>query len=122
MSQGFARIRVFVVAVFLACLSVVAVGQSATNEPVKRSLRASEVMAIQAGGALAENIAHDITTRGINFHPDENFLALMTKAGADARVLTALKTATVSGDAAKPDMEFSWETEHGRDSDERQKV
>ena len=108
MSKGCARIRVLIVAALLACLSIASAQQTATNDDaVKRPLRASEVMAIQAGGALAENIAHDIAARGINFHPDEEFLALMTKAGADARVITALKAAKVSGDAAvKPDMEL----------------
>jgi len=107
MSKGCARIRVFVVAFLIVSLSVASAQEKATNEVAKRPLRASEVMSIQAGGALAENIAHDIATRGINFHPDEEFLGLMTKAGADLRVITALKAAKVSGDAAvKPDMEL----------------
>jgi tetratricopeptide (TPR) repeat protein len=72
-----------------------------------RLLRASEVMAIQAGGALPENIVHDIATRGLNFHPDDEFLGLMTKAGADAGVIGALKAARVNEEGApKPDVEL----------------
>jgi len=72
-----------------------------------KSLRASEVLALEAGGALQENIAHDIASRGLNFHPTGEFLALMKKAGADASVLEALNTAKV--DAAgevKPDQQL----------------
>jgi len=80
---------------------------NAAGQNSQRQLRASEVMAIQAGGALPENVAHDIAARGLNFHPDEAFLALMKKAGADAGVITALKNARVDEhDSVKPDMEL----------------
>jgi tetratricopeptide (TPR) repeat protein len=80
---------------------------TAAAQSSRRPLRASEVMAIEAGGALQENIAHDISTRGLNFHPDDVFLGLMKKAGADGGVIGALKTAKVSDqDAVKPDMEL----------------
>lgn len=72
-----------------------------------KPLRASVVLALQAGGALPANVAYDIGTRGLNFHPDGDFLALMTKMGADASVIAAIKSAKVSDDgAAKPDMEL----------------
>ncbi len=72
-----------------------------------RPLRASEVMALEAGGALQANIAHDVAGRGLNFHPTDEVLSLMKKAGADASVLEALKAAKVdaSGDV-KPDQQF----------------
>jgi hypothetical protein len=76
---------------FLSLFTYSALAQMAT-----KPLRASEVMALEAGGALAANIAHDIAVRGINFHPDGDFIALMTKAGADASVIAALKTAKVT--------------------------
>ena len=64
-------------------------------------------MAIQAGGALPANVAHDIATRGLDFHPDNEFLALMTKAGADSALIAPLKAAKVNDEgAAKPDMEL----------------
>ncbi len=82
-------------------LSSRAVAQTAT-----KALRASEVMALEAGGALEANIVHDIAVRGINFHPDGDFLALMTKAGADAGVIAALKTAHVTEGPAAPDKQL----------------
>lgn len=77
-----------------------------TVEPkASRSLRASQVMALQAGGALPANMAYDITTRGLNFHPEGDFIELMTRAGADASLISVLKSAKVTDDGAvKPDM------------------
>lgn len=70
-------------------------------------LRASEVMAVQAGGALQANISYDISTRGLNFRPTDEFLALMKNAGADETVLKALKTAKLNASAeSKPDLEL----------------
>jgi len=111
MSKFLARIRVSCPVKFMCLLcftlSLSGVGQSAPAGDPHRPLRASEVMAIQAGGALPANIAHDISTRGINFHPDEEFLALMTKAGADAGVIAALKAAKAGSEpVSKPDMEL----------------
>ena len=71
-----------------------------------KPLRASEVMALEAGGALQANIAHDVAVRGINFHPDGDFLALMTKAGADAGVVAALKGAKVTEGPAPQDKQL----------------
>lgn len=76
-------------------------------QTVPRPLRASEVMAVQAGGALEANIAHDITARGLNFHPTDDFLLLMKKAGADESVLKALQSAKLDASAdSKPDLEL----------------
>jgi len=63
-------------------------------------------MALEAGGALQENVVHHVTARGINFRPDDDSLALLKKTGAGATVLAALKTAKVSADDAKPDKEL----------------
>lgn len=82
-----------------------AVNPSTQSGP--KPLRASVVMALQAGGALPANIAYDIGTRGLNFQPDGDFLALMTKTAADASVIAALKSAKVNDEgAAKPDMDL----------------
>lgn len=79
----------------------------ATAAAAPRALRASEVMALEAGAALEANIAFDITKRGLNFHPDGDFLSLMKKAGAETVVIAALNAAKVSGDGAvNPDMEL----------------
>lgn len=89
--------------ILLIFSSITVVAQTSAPRP----LRASEVMAIQAGGALPENIAHDIATRGLNFHPDDEFLGLMNKAGADATVIGALKAAKVNDEGApKPDVDL----------------
>lgn len=71
-----------------------------------KPLRASEVMALEAGGALQANIAHDIAVRGLSFHPDSDFLTLMTKAGADAGVISALKAAKVTEGTPQPDKQL----------------
>ena len=105
-----ARVRVCIA--FLASLTFIfgsgAVAQTAAGgQLAPRPLRASEVMAIQAGGALPENISHDVATRGLNFHPNAEFLALMSKAGADITVIAALKAAKVSADSAPaPDLDL----------------
>ena len=76
-------------------------------QPAPRPLRASEVMAVQAGGALEANIAHDINARGLKFHPTDEFLLLMKKAGADETVLKALKNAKLDASAeSKPELEL----------------
>jgi tetratricopeptide (TPR) repeat protein len=83
---------------------VIFVSFNMAAQTAPRPLRASEVMALEAGGALQENIAHDIATRGLNFQPNEDFVALLKKAGADASVLDALKSAQVSASGeAQPD-------------------
>jgi tetratricopeptide (TPR) repeat protein len=72
-----------------------------------RPLRASEVMALEAGGALPANMVYDITARGLAFRPQADFMALMTKAGADTSVIEALKATNVNDQgAAKPEMEL----------------
>jgi len=80
-------------------------GAAAQDSP--KPLRASEVLALQAGGALPANLTHDIGARGLSFHPDSEFLTQMKKAGARAMVLAALNSATATADGdAKPDKEL----------------
>ncbi|HLV86971.1 MAG TPA: tetratricopeptide repeat protein [Candidatus Sulfotelmatobacter sp.] len=77
---------------------------SAIAQTAPHPLRASEVMALEAGGAMQANIAYDISSRGLKFHPDEDFFALMKRAGADDNVLQALKSAKVeAATEAQPD-------------------
>jgi len=98
--------RVFAFFLILFTFSLFLAGQASPSAAVPRPLHASEVMAIQAGGALPANIAHDVASRGLDFRPDDEFLALLKKAGADATVLSALKAPKVSDPATKPDMEL----------------
>jgi tetratricopeptide (TPR) repeat protein len=82
-----------------------AASQTAPASP--KGLRASEVLALQAGAALPANIAHDISARGLNFAPSAEFVALLQKAGADASVVDAVKTAKVTASkAAAPDQKL----------------
>ena len=73
-----------------------------------RPLRASEVLALEAGGVLPANVAHEIGVRGLNFDPDEDYRALLKTAGADATVMAALNKAKVTAPASdgKPDREL----------------
>jgi tetratricopeptide (TPR) repeat protein len=105
MSKSVARRCVFTV-VLLPVLLSFPLSYSALAQTATKPLRASEVMALEAGGALQANLAHDIAVRGINFHPDSDFLTLMTKAGADASVIAALKTARVTEGSARPDKQL----------------
>jgi tetratricopeptide (TPR) repeat protein len=83
------------------CSSSISLISAAQTSP--KPLRASEVMALEVGGAMQANIAHDISERGLNFRPDEEFVALMKKAGADGKIVDALKAAKVDAAAVKPD-------------------
>src|SRR5215472_15075816 len=93
---------------YLSFLFILAIFHGlAFADATPRPLRASQVMALEAGKALQSNIAHDIRERGLSFSPDEEFLQLMVRAGADANVVAALKAAKV--DAAgevKPDKQL----------------
>ena len=93
---------VLLLSLFTFAISTEAVGQ---NQSAPKPLRASQLVALEAGGSLQANIAYDIGVRGVNFHPDEEFLQMMTKAGADAGVIAALKAAKVDGDI-KPDKQL----------------
>jgi tetratricopeptide (TPR) repeat protein len=68
----------------------------ARTQGPKKPLAGDELLALVAGEALSENIVHDIESRGLAFIPSEAYRSEITTAGADARVLAALKTARVS--------------------------
>ena len=78
---------------------VLGISFSLAAQTSSRPLRASEVLALEAGGALPANAAHDIGARGLNFHPDAEFLTQVKKAGADATVVAALIGAKVTAAA-----------------------
>lgn len=92
----------------LSFLFVLAIFQGlALADSAPRPLGASQVMALQAGKALQSNLAKDIRERGLSFSPDEEFLQLMVRAGADANVVAALKSAKVDTAAeVKPDKQL----------------
>jgi len=59
----------------------------------KKPLTDSELLALVAGNALNENIAHEIESRGLAFSATDAYRSQLTAAGADAHVLTALSKA-----------------------------
>src|ERR1700720_3448500 len=70
--------------------------------------RASEVLALEAGGVLPANVAHEIGVRGLNFDPDEDYRALLKTAGGGATVMAGLNKAKVTAPASdgKPNREL----------------
>src|SRR6266852_1937569 len=74
---------------------------SANAQATKESLTESELIAQVAGNSLSENIVHEITTRGLAFRPTDQYRALLTTAGGDVLVLTALKNAKISDRAER---------------------
>ena len=66
------------------------------------------MLALEAGGVLPANVAHEIGVRGLNFHPDAEFRAQLKTSGADAAIMTALNSAKVTTPASdgKPDKEL----------------
>jgi tetratricopeptide (TPR) repeat protein len=72
----------------------------ARTQGPKKPLAAAELLALVAGDALSENVAHDIGSRGLAFTPSDAYRSELMTAGADARVLAALKTAKVSESSA----------------------
>lgn len=54
-----------------------------------------EVLAIVAGEIMPENVAYDLRSRGVDFVPDDAFRSLLKSAGADDRILEALRNAKV---------------------------
>lgn len=76
-------------------------------EIAKRPLSQAQLLALVAGNSLSETIVQEIGARGLNFHPDDKYRALLTEAGADPRVLTALNPAKVSDERASADQASS---------------
>lgn len=92
----------FVSVVVLFSLCDLAFHAHSASADSSRPLRRSEVLALVAGSTLPENIVGEIGIRGVRTAPDPQFIALLTAAGADLRVLNALKGAKVSA-AEKPE-------------------
>ena len=76
-------LRVFMLALFLAGVSLAAIGQT----PPK-PMHASELLALVAGGALPENVVHEIARRGLNFHPDPLVHGLLSSKRSPGTVCT----------------------------------
>ena len=82
----------FAVRFSFSTLVLLGLSLGAASQTSPKPMRASEVLALEAGAVLPANVVHHLGRRGLNFHPDEAYRAQLEKAGADATVLAALKT------------------------------
>lgn len=93
-----------------SCLCLLFVAASLSNttavQTSHKPLHASELMALQAGGVLPENLVREINLRGLSFHPDAAFMSRMKAAGAGAIALKALNAARVTEQANQTDGEL----------------
>lgn len=81
---------------FIACGCV----SYASAQDAKKPLTGSELLALVAGNALSENVAHEIDSRGLAFPLNDAYRSQLTAAGADAHVLAALGKAKTAGPSA----------------------
>ena len=65
-----------------SALVVLGMFLNAASQTPPKSMRASEVIALQAGGVLPGSVAHDIAVRGLNFRPDDDYRTLLKALGA----------------------------------------
>ena len=94
---------IYRLSIFVVVSTSLTSAQAQTPTP---PLRASEVMALVAGGALQANISYDVTKRGLDFQPDASFLAQLKQAGADPVLITAVKASAPASGASKPDAQL----------------
>src|SRR5438105_14004870 len=73
---------------------VLSLGAASQTSP--RPISASQVLSLQAGGVLPENLVHEITSRGLSFQPDEDYLTQLQRAGASPTLVAAVKRAKVT--------------------------
>lgn len=97
---------------FLCLLIVAAVSVSTSAQNFQKPLRASEVMALQAGGVLSANLAREINVRGLSFHPDAAFMTEMKQAGADPTVVAALTSAKVTEQGTQSEPQLLQQLSH----------
>lgn len=87
-------LTIFALAGILAACSPLCYADRTSRKP----LRASEVLALIAGGALPDNTAREIALDGLAFRPDDSYLALLETMDADRKVLAAVEAATITVD------------------------
>jgi hypothetical protein len=61
-----------------------------------KPLSDGDLLALVAGNALPENIVNEIKSRGLAFHPDDQYRAQLETAGAERTILTGLNMARIS--------------------------
>src|SRR2546425_4104125 len=87
MVQSF--VRASTVFLILAIFSLPSTGADTLAKPVAKV----ELLALVAGGALRENVVHEIEANGLGFRPDDAFRSRLKAAGADATILAAVNAA-----------------------------
>jgi tetratricopeptide (TPR) repeat protein len=93
------------IVLFIACSCV----SLASAQDRRKPATDSELLALVAGNALSENIVHEIESRGLSFHPTNEYRDKLTAAGADPRVLAAVSKATSVGAASGNEKKSSGE-------------
>jgi tetratricopeptide (TPR) repeat protein len=66
------------------------------SEASRKPLTASELLALVVGGTQPENVAHEISTDGLAFRPDDFYVSLMKSVGAGDKILTPLNAAKIA--------------------------
>src|SRR6266853_2990930 len=84
MQRKFTVLLISLVVCISGALCISAYPQTSGVSPV-------QLMALIAGGALPENLSHDLESRGISFETDDNFISLANTAGASPIVRSALR-------------------------------
>src|SRR6266581_1070134 len=70
------------------------------SQETRTPLRDRELLSLVAGNALAENVVHEIESRGLSFRPAPSYRSQLTDAGADPHVLIALGKARIIAPSA----------------------
>src|SRR5438270_13554169 len=85
---------------------VLSLGAASQTSP--NPISASQMLSLQEGAVLPENMVHEITWRGLSFRPSEDYLTQLQRAGADSTVVAAVKRAkvTIVAGEAKPNKEL----------------
>jgi tetratricopeptide (TPR) repeat protein len=92
---------------FILCASVAMA--SGVPQSENHPLTATQVLALLGGGALPEDIAAAVESRGLSFQPSEEYAKLLTQAGANSEILQVIKKAEVhasSDPAAKQESQI----------------
>lgn len=70
---------------------------SALDAVPAKPLSDGDLLALVAGNALPENIVNEIKSRGLGFHPDNQYRAQLETAGAEGTILAAFTSAKITG-------------------------
>jgi tetratricopeptide (TPR) repeat protein len=89
------RIAFIAIPLSLFALSVCLFVRHVVRAAGPQRLSAEEIAALIVGNALPQDIVHHISVDGIDFRPDDSYLAQLRAMGPDPSVITAVQSATV---------------------------